>query len=161
MTAYGLFIVLQSLLLLIVTFQCTTALLASNVLLFGTSATVLEASVLAMELLKEPKRLTPSERRRSPRIRLQVPVFLRGADASGGDFLELTKTINISSTGACIACSHAVRIDQVVQLTIPAPSPSASGLVPSETAPLSARVHRFESVGDLHLVGVEFLRPLD
>ena len=116
---------------------------------------------MATELLKEPQRLTQAERRRSPRIRLQVPVFLRGADAAGGDFLELTKTINISSTGACIACSHSVRADQIVQLTIPAPSPTASGLVPPGTPPLTARVHRLESVGDLHLVGLEFLRPLD
>jgi hypothetical protein len=127
----------------------------------GTSATVLTSPFVATELLKEPQRLNPAERRRSPRIRLQVPVFLRGIDTAGGDFLELTKTINISSTGACIACSHAVRVEQAVQLTIPAPSPSASGLVPPETPPLSARVRRVQPVGDLHLVGVEFLRPLD
>jgi hypothetical protein len=90
-----------------------------------------------------------------------VPVFLRGIDAAGGDFLELTKTINISSTGACIACSHALRLDQVVQLTIPAPSPSASGLVPPETPPLAARVRRLEAIGDLNLVGMQFLRPLE
>ena len=37
--------------------------------------------------------------RRSPRIRLQVPVFVRAADASGTEFIELTKTLNISATG--------------------------------------------------------------
>ena len=127
----------------------------------GTGATVLKSPFVAMELLKEPQRLTTAERRRSPRIRLQVPVFLRGAEATGGDFLELTKTINISSRGACIACVHSLRVDQAIQLTIPTPSPSASGLVPAETPPLAARVRRLESVGDLHLVGLEFLRPLD
>jgi len=30
---------------------------------------------------------------------LQVPVFLRGTDVSGVEFIELTKTLNISSTG--------------------------------------------------------------
>lgn len=113
------------------------------------------------ELLKEHQRLFPTERRRSPRIRLQVPVFLRGTDSASTDFLELTKTINIGSTGACVACSHALRTEQVVQLTIPAPSPSASGLVPAETPPLAARVRRLDSAGDLHLCGLEFLRPLD
>ncbi len=67
--------------------------------------------------------LDSSETRRSGRIRIQVPVFVRAADASGSDFIELTKTLNISSTGACIACSHLLRMDQTVQLTIPAPSP--------------------------------------
>jgi hypothetical protein len=135
--------------------------LALNVLRLGTSDTVLRAPSVATELLKESQRLAQVERRRSPRIRLQVPVFVRGADAAGGDFLELTKTINISSTGACIACSHAVRFDQGLQLTIPAPSPSASGLVPPETPPLAARVRRIAPTGNLHLVGLEFLRPLD
>lgn len=33
--------------------------------------------------------------RRSPRIRLQVPVFVRGTDASGSEFIELTKTLDL------------------------------------------------------------------
>jgi hypothetical protein len=101
-----------------------------------------------------------SSTRRSPRIRMQVPVFVRAADATGTDFIELSKTLNISATGACIACAHFLRLDQTVQLTIPAPSPSSS-LVPSETPPILAKVRRQEMRGDLRLFGVEFLRPLD
>ncbi len=55
------------------------------------------------EILRKGQRLDPAQRRRSPRIRLQVPVFLRGADTSGVEFIELTKTVNISAMGACIA----------------------------------------------------------
>ena len=36
--------------------------------------------------------------RRSPRIRLQIPVFVRGTDASGSEFIELTKTLDISAS---------------------------------------------------------------
>jgi hypothetical protein len=53
----------------------------------------------------------------------------------GVEFIELTKTLNISSSGACIASSHLLQMEQVIQLTIPTPSPSTSGLVP-ETPPL-------------------------
>ncbi|HUI75248.1 MAG TPA: PilZ domain-containing protein [Candidatus Acidoferrum sp.] len=102
-----------------------------------------------------------SQQRRSPRIKLQIPVFMRGSDNSGMEFIELTKTLNISATGACIASTHAMRRDQIVQLTIPTPSPTSSGLVPSETPPISARVLRAENVGDLRLLGVEFLRALE
>lgn len=133
--------------------------MASNMLHWRTSAKVPSVRVTT----GPPKRLqglTATVQRRSPRIRLQVPVFVRGADPAG-DFLELTKTINISSTGACIASSHVMRIEQVIQLTIPAPSPSASALVPSGTPPLTARVRHHEMSGDLHLFGVEFLKPLD
>lgn len=103
---------------------------------------------------------TPSTRR-SPRIRLQVPVFVRGTDAAGTEFIELTKTLNISATGACIASAHLLRLDQTVHLTIPAPSATSSSLVPSETPPITAKVRRQDSVGDMRLFGLEFLRPLD
>ena len=104
--------------------------------------------------------MTASQTRQNPRIRIQIPVFLRGIDALGVEFIELTKTLNISSSGACIASGHLLQAEQVIQLTIPTPSPSTSGLVPNETPPISARVLRQESVGDLRLFGLEFLHPL-
>jgi PilZ domain len=121
-------------------------------------------TALNTSTLKAGQRLDYSPSRRSPRIKLQVPVFVRGADASGSEFIELTKTLNISATGACIASAHILRPDQTVHLTIPAPSPassSASSVVPSETPPIAAKVRRQQTVGDLHLFGLEFLRALD
>ena len=111
--------------------------------------------------LKEEARMFSSEARRSSRIRIQVPVFLRACDATGVEFIELTKTINISATGACIASAHLLHQDQVVQLTIPAPSPASSSLIPSETPPIVAKVRRQDDLGDLRLFGLEFLRPLE
>ena len=99
--------------------------------------------------------------RSSPRIRLQIPVFVRGADASGSDFIELTKTLNISARGACITSTHLLRTDQLVQLTIPAPAPAALSLIPSETPPIMAKVRRMDTLGDLRVFGLEFLRPLE
>ncbi len=112
-------------------------------------------------ILREGQRLDPVQRRRSPRIRLQVPVFLRGADTSGVEFIELTKTLNISAMGACIASTHVLRPDQIVHLTIPAPSPAQSSVVPSETPPISAKVLRQDAAGDMRLFGLEFLRSLE
>ena len=113
------------------------------------------------ELFKEGRRMEYSHRRRSPRIRLQVPVFLRGTDTSGAEFIELTKTLNISATGACIASTHILRPDQLVHLTIPAPSPSPSSFIPSETPPIAAKVLRQDAAGDTRLFGLEFLRTLE
>jgi len=111
------------------------------------------------QLLKNQSTVSITQQRQSPRIRIQVPVFLRGTDALGTGFIELTKTLNISSTGACIASSHLLQLEQVIQITIPTPSPS-SDMVPHETPPISARVLRQESAGELKLFGLEFLRPL-
>ncbi len=80
------------------------------------------------QILKTQKPMAPPHQRQNPRIRIQVPVFLRGTDALGVDFIELTKTLNISSTGACIASSHILQTEQVIQLTIPTPSPSTAAL---------------------------------
>ena len=113
------------------------------------------------KVMGEKRGLEKSSTRRSPRIRLQVPVFVRGTDASGSEFIELTKTLNISAFGACIASQHILRITQIVHLTIPAPSPASSSLVPSETPPISARVLRQDLVGEARLFGLEFLRPLE
>jgi hypothetical protein len=114
-----------------------------------------------IQVAKNKPLVDASNQRRSPRIRLQVPVFLRGQDASGVDFVELTKTLNISAFGACIASTHILRPEQVVHLTIPTPSPASSGLVPNETPPITAKVLRQQVAGELRLFGVEFLRPLE
>jgi hypothetical protein len=90
-----------------------------------------------------------------------MPVFLRAADTSGTEFIELTKTLNISAIGACVASTHMLRPDQIVHLTIPAPSSASSGVVPSETPPITARVLRQDSAGEMRLFGVEFLKPLE
>jgi hypothetical protein len=117
--------------------------------------------MVGLNILKDKLRVDSSSTRRSPRLRLQVPVFVRGTDTSGVEFVELTKTVNISATGACIASAHILRPDQIIHLTIPAPSPASSSLVPSETPPITAKVLRQNTVGEMRLFGLEFLRPLE
>ena len=99
------------------------------------------------------------ERRRFQRIRLQVPLFVRGKVSRGEQFLELAKTIDISGLGAFITCPRALAINDVITLTIPAPSITSSALVPAGMPPIQARVKRHQEAGDVHLVGVEFLKP--
>ncbi len=113
------------------------------------------------DLMGEKRGLEVRSTRRSPRIRLQVPVFVRGTDAFGSEFIELTKTLNISAIGTCIASQHVLRLDQTVHLTIPTPSATTSGLVPSETPPIVAKVLRQDLVGETRLFGLVFLRPLE
>ena len=100
------------------------------------------------------------ERRRFQRIRLQVPLFIRGRDAYNEQFLELAKTLDISALGALVTSPRPLAINDVVTLTIPAPSITSSGLVPAGMPPIQARVKRQQEAGDVHLVGVEFLKPI-
>jgi PilZ domain len=117
---------------------------------------------LEIEVDNKGEGLDAVQRRQFPRIRLQLPVFLRGLDTSGVEFIELTKTLNISATGACIASTHYLRPNQVVSITVPAPSPhSSSSVVPNQTPPISAKILRQSVAGDIRLFGLEFLRPLE
>ena len=116
---------------------------------------------VSTKMIQEKKSLEIQSTRHSPRIRLQIPVFIRGTDASGSEFIELTKTLNISAFGACITSQHILRANQTVQLTIPAPSPVSNSLVPSETPPILARVLRQNMAGDMRLFGLQFVHPLE
>jgi hypothetical protein len=87
-------------------------------------------------------------------------MFVRGTDAAGLEFLDLTKTLDISATGAYLASPRAIRTNQLVNLTIPAPS-SPSATLPHETPPIQARVRRHRSADGVYLLGVEFLKALE
>jgi PilZ domain len=111
--------------------------------------------------VKEGPTVESPQTRATSRIRIQIPVFLRGHDARGTEFIELTKTLNISARGACIASMHILRPGQTVHLTIPAPVTASSSMVPSETPPIAAKVCRQQILGDLKVFGLEFLRSLE
>lgn len=100
------------------------------------------------------------EQRRSQRIHLQVPLFIRGKDFHGEQFLELAKSLDISALGAFITSPRSLSVGEVVTLTIPAPSITSSALVPAGMPPIQARVKRQQEAGDVHLIGVEFLKPI-
>lgn len=100
------------------------------------------------------------ERRRFQRIRLQVPLFVRGRDLHSEQFLELAKTLDISALGALITCPRPLPLNEIITLTVPAPSITSSALVPSGMPPIQGRVKRQQEAGDVHLIGVEFLKPI-
>jgi|SRR5579862_377081 hypothetical protein len=100
------------------------------------------------------------DRRRFHRIHLQVPLFIRGRDAHGEQFVELGKTLDISGIGAFVICPRSLTVNDIITLTIPAPSIISSGLVPAGMPPIQARVKRQQEAGEVHLVGVEFLKPI-
>jgi hypothetical protein len=116
---------------------------------------------IRLDQVKDEFAVESPRTRSTSRIRIQIPVFLRGYDATGLEFIELTRTLNISARGACIASSHLLRPGQTVHLTIPAPATASSSLVPSETPPIAAKVSRQQMLGDLKIFGLEFLRSLE
>jgi hypothetical protein len=111
-------------------------------------------------LHKVATRSVYDERRRFPRIHLQVPLFIRGRDSQGNQFLELAKALDISGLGALVTSPRALATGDFVTLTVPAPSITSSALVPAGMPPIQARVRRQQDAGDIYLLGVEFLKPI-
>ena len=117
----------------------------------------------ARENVVQPRVAVPpleDERRRHQRIHLQVPLFIRGKDAQGEQFMELAKTLDISAVGAFVASPRPLTVGGFITLTIPAPSITSSGLVPAGMAPIQAKIRRMQEAGDVYLIGVEFLKPI-
>src|SRR6202021_2237230 len=94
------------------------------------------------------------ERVRFQRLRLQVPMFIRGRDTHGEQFLELAKTLDISAKGAFITSPPPLAINEIIPPTLPAPSITSSGLVPAGMPPIQAKVKRCQEAGDVQLIGV-------
>lgn len=114
-----------------------------------------------MASLQNATVILPLERRRSQRIRLQIPIFVRGQGRSDVEFLELTKTLDISSLGARLIGRLPLQRGDLVVLTVPAPTPSSSEFGGAGTPPIQARVLRLEAAGEVEVAAVEFVRPLE
>jgi hypothetical protein len=61
------------------------------------------------------------ERRKDPRLDMQVPVRVQGYDPDGREWQEMTATADASYGGASFPLKHAHSLGQVVQLTLPLP----------------------------------------
>jgi PilZ domain-containing protein len=64
------------------------------------------------------------ERRQWPRLALAIPVFVRGSDREGNEFLDLGTILNISAGGALFAIHKNLPHGSRVSLEIPAAFPS-------------------------------------
>lgn len=101
-----------------------------------------------------------AERRKHHRLSLRLPVFLRGRDENGKEFLEFTNVLNISAGGALVAVRRSVVPSTILSIEIPvAPLPTRA---PSGQAVgwLKAKLVRVTHGDELHLLGMKFLgRP--
>lgn len=105
-------------------------------------------------------RLKVRERRQWERIGLAVPLFVRGVDDRGLEFLEFGTALNISAGGALLAVQRPLPRAKRVSVETPSlPSPENS---PTPFAQrLKARVTRVMPSHGYTLCGLKFSRPLN
>jgi hypothetical protein len=106
------------------------------------------------------------ERRAWPRLPLPIPVFVRGRDAQGKDFLEFATALNVSAGGMLVAIRRAVpatgqaTIQAQVQLDIPNAPVAALALLPGTSRTFRAKAVRSIPADGYYLLGLKFARPL-
>jgi hypothetical protein len=100
------------------------------------------------------------ERRTWQRLPLAIPIFVRGLDRHGNDFVELTTAIDIGAGGALVATRRELKPGTRLKLEIPCvPVPDRRLKLP-RTQVLAAKVLR--SVGSDHaqIFALKFARAL-
>ena len=106
------------------------------------------------------RRRRRKERRRSERVPLAIPIFARGLDDQGKEFLEFTTTLNISSGGALVAMRRALEPGRSITLEIPAaPLPRLSDR-PKLIRTLHAHILRVTPSDPSYLWALSFDAPL-
>ena len=101
-----------------------------------------------------------SERRKHQRLPLSIPVFVRGVDQDGKEFLEFATALNISAGGILLATRRSLPRSSSLALEIPvAPLPPRSES-PQSVRSLKAKLVRITHGERCHLVGLKFNKPL-
>lgn len=86
------------------------------------------------------------ERREYYRLPIRVPIFIKGIDKNGDEFLELTHTVNVSASGACLISRRDLAHSADLLVSIPAPVSTDAGLPQDQDFRFPAKVIRLESV---------------
>ncbi len=93
--------------------------------------------------------MTEVDRRSHYRLPIRVPIFIKGTDSQGDQFLELTHTVNVSASGACFLCERELRVSSNLLVSIPAPVDVGSSESDDYEFKFPARVVRVENAANL------------
>lgn len=100
------------------------------------------------------------ERRRWERLPLAIPVFARGIDDKGKDFLDFTTVLDVSAGGAVVATRRSLA--RAARLTLEIPSAplneKAAGVTSFRT--LRGKIVRVTPSERCQLCAIEFVRPI-
>jgi PilZ domain len=102
----------------------------------------------------------PQLRRRWERLPIAIPVFVRGSDDRGKEFVDFTTAININAGGMLLVSRRPLPPGSELSLEIPTPTPyfHPPGMISQNAMP--ARVLYMTFAEGYNLCGTEFRRPL-
>ena len=100
------------------------------------------------------------EQRHFQRLPIEIPVFLRGVDKKGKEFLEFTLATNISGGGAVVATRRDLTRGSRLRLEIPTTPVRFSDAPVTTKRAFAGRIVSKISKETYYLYGVRFARPL-
>jgi c-di-GMP-binding flagellar brake protein YcgR len=101
-----------------------------------------------------------SERRKWSRLSLAIPVFVRGLDGKGQEFLEFATALNVSAGGMLVALRRILQPSVQIELEIPSAPVAALADLPRASRTLIAKALRCTPAEGYYLLGLKFSRPL-
>jgi hypothetical protein len=100
------------------------------------------------------------ERRQSQRLPLAIPIFVRGMDERGKEFLEFTTTLNISGNGVLLAMRRSLPLASKILLEIPAAPLPKVAVAPPFVRKLQAQVVRVNFSEPSFVWALQLAQPL-
>jgi hypothetical protein len=99
------------------------------------------------------------DRRRWERLPLAIPVFVRGIEPNGKQFIEFATALDISVGGALLAIQRHLPPGSRIMLEIPC-TPVPLSKETSQKQNFRAKLVRVTKGDDCHLLGLKFHRPM-
>jgi hypothetical protein len=101
-----------------------------------------------------------TERRKWTRLPLAIPVFVRGRDGKGKEFLEFATALNVSAGGMLVAIRRVLPAIAQIRLEIPSAPVASLAMLPKAARALRAKALRTTPAHGYYLLGLKFARPL-
>src|SRR6201988_5479318 len=101
-----------------------------------------------------------TDRREWPRLPLAIPVFVRGRDGKGKEFLEFATALNVSAGGMLVAIRRVLPAIAQIRLEVPSAPVAAMAPLPRAARTLNAKTLRTTPAEGYYLLGLKFSRPL-
>jgi len=106
-----------------------------------------------------PEKTMPVDRRKSPRLRLAIPVFLRNTPAEKPAWLDFASAVDVSAGGMLLASRRSCGLASNLLLEIPAAPLAGLAELPVGSRCFRGTVVRSLAAEGYHLIAVRFLPP--